>query len=183
VRVIAGKLGGRRLVAPSGMATRPTGERVREALFSILADVTDTRVLDLYAGTGALGIEALSRGAARAVFVETATPAAAALKQNIATLGLQASTRVIIARAEKAAQPIVRAGPYDLVLVDPPWVDVPKAAAVLNRLVAEKAFAPEARVVLEHSASEPAPRLAAAIEIVDARRYGDTGIVIGRVTG
>src|SRR5687768_885045 len=103
------------------MATRPTGERVREALFSILADVTDARVLDLYAGTGALGIEALSRGAARAVFVETATPAAAALKQNIATLGLQASARVIIARAEKAAQPIVRAGPYDLVLVDPPW--------------------------------------------------------------
>ena len=88
VRVVAGRLRGRGLSAPAGDATRPTGARVKEALFSILGDVTGARVLDLYAGSGALGIEALSRGAASGVFVESARPALACLRENLTKLGL-----------------------------------------------------------------------------------------------
>src|SRR5262249_36636856 len=101
MRVIAGHLGGRRLSAPRGLATRPTSDRVREALFSALGDVGGATVLDLYAGTGALGIEALSRGAAGATFVENARPALAALRGNLAALGLEEQARVI-------AQPVAR---------------------------------------------------------------------------
>ena len=90
MRVVAGELGGRRLQAPGGGRTRPTGDKVREALFSIIGDVTGARVLDLYAGSGALGIEALSRGAAQAVFVDKAGPAVTAVKRNLSDLGLDA---------------------------------------------------------------------------------------------
>src|SRR6185295_8236746 len=95
MRVIAGRLGGRRLVAPRGLATRPTSDRVREALFSMLGDVAGAMVLDLYAGTGALAIEALSRGAERAVFVENARPALAALHENLGSLGLEGKAKVL----------------------------------------------------------------------------------------
>ena len=90
MRVVAGELRGRRLVAPSGDATRPTADRVREALFSILGDVSGARVLDLYAGSGALGIEALSRGAAAATFVDSSQEAVAAIRRNLSELGLEA---------------------------------------------------------------------------------------------
>src|SRR5262245_29771258 len=97
VRIIAGELGGRVLKAPAGRATRPTSERVREALFSILGDVEDLAVLDLFAGSGALGLEALSRGAARAVFVEEARAALGALKKNVESLGVAERSRVVAA--------------------------------------------------------------------------------------
>src|SRR5262249_58893941 len=102
MRVIAGALGGRRLVAPRGAATRPTSDRVREALFSALGDVGGARVLDVFAGTGALGIEALSRGAEHATFVESARPALAALRANLAALGIEGLARVV-------PQPVARA--------------------------------------------------------------------------
>src|ERR1700758_5362053 len=88
MRVIAGTLGGRRLKAPPGRATRPTSDRVREALFSMLGELDGERVLDLFAGSGALGIEALSRGAARAVFVERGAAAGRVLRENLGSLGL-----------------------------------------------------------------------------------------------
>src|SRR5688500_9337459 len=134
MRVIAGRLGGRRLVAPRGMKTRPTSDRVREALFSMLGNLEDRVVLDLYAGTGALGIEAMSRGAARAVFVESARPALEALRQNLASLGLVGGAagansgegcHVVGARAERAVVDIARWGPFDLVFADPPYALVP----------------------------------------------------------
>src|SRR6185369_7871918 len=104
MRIIAGRLGGRRLAAPRGSATRPTTDRVREALFSALGDVTGALVCDLYAGTGALGIEALSRGARRAVFIESARPALAALRRNLADLDLDDAARVFPLPVERALE-------------------------------------------------------------------------------
>src|SRR6185436_10638412 len=95
VRIVAGELGGRVLKAPAGHATRPTSERVREALFAILGDVEGLAVLDLFAGSGALGLEALSRGAARVVFVEGARAALVALRQNVEALDVKPRARVI----------------------------------------------------------------------------------------
>ncbi|HEY4996513.1 MAG TPA: 16S rRNA (guanine(966)-N(2))-methyltransferase RsmD, partial [Solirubrobacteraceae bacterium] len=122
MRVIAGSLGGRRLKAPPGRITRPTSERVREAIFSMLGEIAGARVLDLFAGSGALGIEALSRGAARVVFVERDGAAASVLAENLAALGIGAPAaelrRIDAAQALRSA----RAGKetYDLVFIDPP---------------------------------------------------------------
>jgi 16S rRNA (guanine966-N2)-methyltransferase len=178
MRVIAGSLGGRRLVAPRGMATRPTSDRVREALFSMLGDVAGARVLDLYAGTDALGIEALSRGAARAVFVESARPALAALRENLATLGLEGCSRVLAQAAERAA-PALRPpdAPFDLVFADPPYAALAAAAAAISTLITSGAVAPGARVVLEHAARDAAPTLPS-LEPRPSRIYGDTSVTL-----
>jgi len=175
VRVIAGALGGRRLIAPRGMATRPTSDRVREALFSALGDVRDALVLDLYAGTGALGIEALSRGAQRAVFVDNARAALAALRDNLAALGLGAATLVLAQSVERAASEVARHGPFDLVLLDPPYSasgDIPKVLATLLRT---SALAPSARVVVEHASRSEAPQCEG-FERLSTKTYGDTAI-------
>jgi 16S rRNA (guanine(966)-N(2))-methyltransferase RsmD len=173
MRVIAGRLGGRRLTAPRGLATRPTTDRVREALFSSLASVEGARVLDLYAGTGALAIEALSRGAASAVLVETARPALAALRENLAALGLSGEASVLAEPVGRAAARLVAEGgaPFDLVFADPPYDDVDDALAALESLL--PALAPEARVVLEHASRRP-PRPSSLLGLVRARQYGDT---------
>src|SRR5882757_9379369 len=122
MRVIAGSLGGRRLIAPPGRATRPTSDRVREALFSILGGVEGDEVLDLFAGTGALGIEALSRGAKQVTFVEQARAALRALRQNLRQLDLEPRAQVIAAPVERVLQsPSWPAETFDLVLIDPPY--------------------------------------------------------------
>jgi 16S rRNA (guanine966-N2)-methyltransferase len=177
MRVIAGRLGGRRLDAPPGQGTRPTSDRVREAIFSILAGVGGARVLDLYAGTGALGIEALSRGAERATFVESAPKAIAVLKRNLTSLGLDDEARVIASRAERAVAPLAESGPYDLVLVDPPYADLDDAITLLTRLTGRGAVAEGGRVVLEH-ASGDGGREVPGLTLEDERRYGDTGVSI-----
>jgi 16S rRNA (guanine966-N2)-methyltransferase len=176
MRVIAGTLGGRRLVAPKGLATRPTGERVREALFSILGSVEGATVLDLYAGTGALGIEALSRGARRAVFVESARPALVALRENLDSLGLAARAKVLAVDVERAPKDLGRDGPFDLVVADPPWAVVAAAARALER-VTSTARAPGARVVLEHAARDAAP-VVAGLVVRSTRAWGDTAVTI-----
>jgi 16S rRNA (guanine966-N2)-methyltransferase len=182
VRVVAGRLGGRALKAPAGDATRPTGARVKEALFSILGDVRGARVLDLYAGSGALGIEALSRGAASVVFVEVERPALACLRENLTRLGLQGQAQVLPLRVEAVRAKLVARGPFDLVLCDPPWRDVQRARAELEALVVAGAVAPGARVALEHSAkSPPSPpnadtRQKGALCAIDQRHWGDTGV-------
>ncbi len=180
MRVIGGVLGGRRLVAPSGHATRPTSDRVREALFSMLGDVSGAVVLDLYAGTGALGIEALSRGATRAVFVENGRPALATLRQNLATLGIEGASRVItqpVTRALSSLSSLTPLGPFDLILLDPPYAALVEAGRVLGALAAETSnlVALSARLVLEH-ASRDAPPTPARLARVDTRIYGDTAI-------
>ncbi len=174
MRVVAGLYGGRRLVAPAGTATRPTSDRVREALFSVLGDVVqDARVLDLYAGSGALGIEALSRGAAAAVFVDHSPKAIAAVKANLAALGIDAQVRRMQARAALRPPPDL-ADPYDLVFLDPPY----RRAAELGRELSEAlpaVLAPGARVVSESDRREP---LELGFPLTDERRYGDTVIRI-----
>ncbi len=117
LRVVAGRFGGRRLERPRGAPTRPTADRVREALFSMLGDVDGDRVLDLFAGSGALGIEALSRGAASAVFVERDARAAAAIKRNLESLGVEAR----VARQDVLGFLGREQGPFDLVFCDPPY--------------------------------------------------------------
>jgi len=178
VRVVAGRLGGRRLRAPRGAGTRPTSERVREALFSMLGPIDGGRVLDLFAGTGALGIEALSRGAASAVFVERDPRALAALSANLAELGLGAE-EAEIRRGEALAvlgAARERQETYDLVFVDPPYAHAHdwerRLAVALPPLLA-----PGARVVAESDRRAP---LALALALERERRYGDTIITIHR---
>jgi 16S rRNA (guanine966-N2)-methyltransferase len=167
---VAGTFKGRRLEAPRGTRTRPTADRVREALFSMLGDVQGARVLDLYAGSGALGIEALSRGAGSAVFVERDARAAAAIERNLAALGLDAR----VARQD-ALRFLTRAGgPFDLVFCDPPYDSASRLAGPLaERLPA--LIAEDARIVTESDKRNP---LELPLPLRTERTYGDTRIAI-----
>ena len=135
MRVIAGEWRGRKLTAPEGAATRPTADRVRETLFSMLASrlgsFEDLRVADLYAGSGALGLEALSRGAAHAIFVETDSKAQAAIKANAIKLGIADRTRIL----GGSALALPRSEPFDLVFADPPYA--PGSGSAVVKSVAE----------------------------------------------
>jgi 16S rRNA (guanine(966)-N(2))-methyltransferase RsmD len=173
LRIVAGRLGGRRIAAPRGAATRPTSDRVREALFSILGPLDGLRVLDLFAGSGALGLEALSRGAAAATFVDSAHGAVKALQANLAALDLEAEVRRQDARAFLGnAESEHRA--YDLVFVDPPYRLADRLGAELSPLLLP-VLAPRARVVGESDRRAP---LALALPVHEERRYGDTLISI-----
>jgi len=170
MRIVAGRYGGRRLVAPPGQATRPTSDRVREALFSVLGDrVAGARVLDLFAGSGALGLEALSRGAAEATFVDAAPAAVRAVRANLDALGIAAELRRADARAFlRTASAAARH--YDLVFLDPPY----RSAAGLGRDLAEAlpaVLAPGALVVAESDRRAP---IDLDLPLHDERRYGDT---------
>jgi 16S rRNA (guanine966-N2)-methyltransferase len=173
MRVIAGTLGGRRIAAPPGTDTRPTSDRVREALFSALGPIDGARVLDLFAGSGALGIEALSRGAAHAVLVENDPRAAAVIQRNLETLAIDAARATLRRRdALRVLRDAREAGePYDLVFLDPPYRLAtglgPELAASLVPVLA-----PGARVIGESDRRTPLelPGLSTTFE----RRYGDT---------
>jgi len=131
LRIVAGRLKGRRLRVPSDAGLRPTSERAREALFNILGqDLSGFDVLDLFAGSGALGFEALSRGARRAVFVEANPGAAAALRRSAEELGLDREARVIVGRVEEVLDRARLGGPYHVILADPPYEDRAEAAVV-----------------------------------------------------
>jgi 16S rRNA (guanine966-N2)-methyltransferase len=172
MRVIAGELGGRRLRSPRGTGTRPTSERVREALFSMLGDVSGLRVLDLFAGSGSLGIEALSRGAAAATFVERSPRALAALRGNITALGLAERARVVEGDALTALR---LPGKYDLIFLDPPYAAAagPLAGALARGLAG--VLAAGGRVVSESDRRAP---LELELPLRRERRYGDTMIRI-----
>jgi 16S rRNA (guanine966-N2)-methyltransferase len=170
VRVVAGDFRGRRLAAPRGARTRPTADRVREALFSILGEVSGARVLDLYAGSGALGIEALSRGAESAVFVDRDPRAVAAIERNLESLGLQET----VVRQD-AVRFMARAeGMFDLVFCDPPYDSASRLAGPLAEglpaLTSE-----HARIVTESDKRNP---LELPFPLVTERTYGDTRIAI-----
>jgi 16S rRNA (guanine966-N2)-methyltransferase len=181
VRVIAGRLGGRTLVAPPGMATRPTSDRVREAMFSILGEVGGTDVLDLYAGTGALGIEALSRGATHATLVECGAPALRVLRRNVTALGLEGETTVFPLRVERAlSRPPWGARRFDLVFMDPPYAEVRDGvfAKGLAKAIGKglpSSLQPRARLVLEHASSETPPAVPG-LQVEGTRTYGDTSL-------
>jgi 16S rRNA (guanine966-N2)-methyltransferase len=174
VRVIAGSCRGRPLRAPAGSATRPTADRVREAVFDVLGSLTDVEgsaVLDLFAGSGAMGIEALSRGAASAVFVEQRPDALVAVRANLASLGLEARARVVRAEVLRwlAGSAAPAPGTVDLALCDPPY-DFGDWPALLGQL-------PAALAVLESSREvEPSPPW----EVVRRKRYGGTLVTVVR---
>jgi 16S rRNA (guanine966-N2)-methyltransferase len=170
MRVVAGEFKGRPLRAAGGTRTRPTADRVREALFSILGDVTGARVLDLFAGSGALGIEALSRGAASVTFVERDPRAVAAIRRNLDALGASAE----LVRGDALAFIRRRRGPYDLVFVDPPYDSAARLAGPLaERLPA--VLANGARVVTESDKREP---LDLPLRLARERVYGDTRVAV-----
>jgi 16S rRNA (guanine966-N2)-methyltransferase len=174
VRVISGVLGGRRLKAPRGRGTRPTSDRVREALFMALEPLTGLRVADLFAGSGALGIEALSRGAVRADFVESDRDARQVLEANLESLGLL--DRAIVwplelPRGLTRLADVVRGA--DLVLLDPPYGGE-EARATLATLGVAGAVRAGARVVAEHHHRDALPEQAGSLRRVRQRRYGET---------
>jgi 16S rRNA (guanine966-N2)-methyltransferase len=174
VRVVAGELRGRRLVAPAGDATRPTADRVREALFSILGDISGLRVLDLYAGSGALGIEALSRGAVAATFVDSSRAAVVAIRSNLDALGLDADVHRRDALAHLAAA--AGGDPYDLIFVDPPYDSAlrvgPRLAELLPPILSDDAL-----IVTESNKRAP---LELPFPLLRERSYGDTRIAVHR---
>jgi 16S rRNA (guanine(966)-N(2))-methyltransferase RsmD len=160
-------------VAPRGRATRPTPERVREALFSILVSVDGVRVLDLFAGSGALGIEALSRGAATATFVDSSYAAVEAIHRNLAALGVDAEVRR--GPVEAFLNDALKAGrQYDLVFLDPPYGHAARLGRSLGAALAP-VLAPGARVIAESDRRAP---LELDLGLLDERRYGDTLIRI-----
>ena len=154
MRIIAGQFRGRPLQAPPGSATRPTGDRVREALFSMLASrlgsFEDLRVADLYAGSGALGLEALSRGAAEAVFVETDPKAQAAIKANVAKLGVTDKVRVL----GGSVLALPRTEPFDLILADPPYASG-SGTAVVSAVLEAGWLAPGGWMSVETAKGDP----------------------------
>ncbi len=178
-RIIAGSAGGRSLSTPKGPRTRPTTDRVREAMFSrleSLIDFGDTHVLDLYAGSGALGLEAASRGAPTVTCVESDKPTAGLIRCNASTLGLGE----VSVRCERVER-VLRAGPgetsYDLVLADPPYLlDENAVAAMLALLIEGHWLRPGAVVMVERSSRSPEPRWPEGLKPQRSKAYGETTV-------
>ncbi len=184
LRIVGGRLGGRRIHAPPGRQTRPTADKVREAIFNTLATLLELEgqaVLDLFAGSGALGIEALSRGAAHCTFVESHARTAAGIRANLALLELpESAATVVTARVEawlhraRVEGPATLERPAGLVLADPPYAYADHDA-LLATLAGSGLLAPDAVIVLETAAGQalaPPPRL----EVLRTKGYGDTQV-------
>lgn len=173
MRIIGGDFRGRKLLPIRGRHIRPTSDRTRESVFNILRHrVRDARVLDLFAGTGALGIEALSRGAASAVFIDLAGKAVAAIQANIDRVGLTEKARIIRWDIRKNLAPLERESPaFDLVFMDPPYADH-LAEKSLKHLADSGVLRPGAVVVIEHAGDEPLPETVWGFTRTDRRRYG-----------
>ena len=185
VRVIAGQWRGRRIEAPAGVGTRPTSDRVREAVFSAIqsriGDWEGVRALDLYAGSGALGIEALSRGASHVVFVDSDRGAAACIRRNLRSLDVGSDlATVLTARVGDAVVQRLPRSPVSLLFADPPYrIDAAAVTRVFRTLAEAGLVQRGALVVYEHAAgaSPPWPEGFAAEE---PRRYGDTAVSLAR---
>ncbi len=186
-RIVAGTLGGRRLESPAGDRTRPTSDRVREALFSrvesFLGGFDGTAVLDLYAGSGAVGLEALSRGASRAVLVESDRRAATVVRRNIDALGLADRAELVAQPVERVARqpPRVLAG---LVFADPPYaMSAVALRQVLGGALTTGWCAPGALIVVERPTRADSWRFPQGIDSVGERRYGETTLWYGQLAG
>lgn len=180
MRIIGGKFSGRRIIAPKGMTARPTTDRTRESLFNILAarddvDFEDARIIDLFAGSGALGLEAMSRGGAWCLFVDTDAGARGAIRDNVEALGLFGCTRIHRrSAASLGAKPAGVGPPFSLAFLDPPYrKDLCEPA--MQTLREGGWLAPGAVVVVEQAKDEAPPTLPGFHE-TDRRRYGDTQI-------
>lgn len=183
MRIVGGTYRGRILVAPEGLGVRPTTDRVREALFNILehgnTPLEGARVLDLFSGSGALGLEALSRGARSALFVETDADARGAIRQNVESLGATGATRIFRRDATQlGAMPGDKGGPFDLVFLDPPYG---KGLGVTALASAQDGgwLTGDARIVFECGADETPD--VSGFQLDDMRRYGDTKVLFLRL--
>jgi len=183
LRVIAGEAKGRQLVAPRGTGTRPATDRIREALFAILEpDLPGARVLDLFAGAGTMGIEALSRGAARVTFVERSAPALEALRKNLVTTGFAERSEVIAANVLGFLDRGSPSQRYDFAFLDPPFADVATLDATLAHASLAAALVPGAtviaRVLRKHPASPPETA-----KVVRVKGIGEEDLVFLRYSG
>lgn len=179
MRIVGGSHGGRVLKAPPGRDTRPTSEKVREALFNILGSVEGDHVLDLFAGSGGLGIEALSRGAAHATFVDGGKPALTAVRANLQDLGFSNRARVIAGDAVVQAARLVPEQPWRIVFIDPPYASDLATRSALALPVSH--LAPDAVIVIEHDRRNAPPDALGSLLRTDQRRYGDTMISLFEV--
>jgi 16S rRNA (guanine966-N2)-methyltransferase len=187
-RIIAGAAGGRRLAVPPGRATRPTSDRTREGMFAavlaILGSLRGAAVLDLYAGSGAIGLEALSRGAAEVIMVDSSAQAAQVIRRNIDAVGLPGA-RCVHDRVER----VLRRGPgparpRDLVVADPPYAAADEEIAAMLATLAEQGWlAGSALVIVERDARSGAPPWPACYLQDRSRRYGETVLWYGRASG
>jgi 16S rRNA (guanine966-N2)-methyltransferase len=175
VRIIAGKFRGRKLTCPK-LVTRPTLDRVREALFSILGDLSDAKVVDFYAGSGALGLEALSRGASHVTLVEGDRQAAQVIRKNVEGWGVEGAYRVLECAVERSRSSLAAAAPIDLVLADPPWKIAGEAAIIVSKVI-KGLLSPSAIVVLGHaSRDELGVEAESGLERYDRRAWGDSAL-------
>jgi 16S rRNA (guanine966-N2)-methyltransferase len=183
-RIVAGALGGRRISAPAGAATRPTSDRVREALFSALdaaTDLTEARFADLYAGSGAVGLEAMSRGAAHVLLVESDARAARIIRENIAALRAAPAARLVIGKIPQVLAAGPEGGRYDVVFADPPYsAPNEQITEMLAALVDGRWLAPDAMVVVERSSRTGPLAWVDGITGERNRRYGETTLWYGR---
>ncbi|MER5704828.1 16S rRNA (guanine(966)-N(2))-methyltransferase RsmD [Micromonospora sp. NPDC002296] len=183
-RIVAGTFGGRRIAAPPGAGTRPTSDRVREALFSAVqadVDLTGTRFADLYAGSGAVGLEALSRGAAHVLLVESDPRAARVVRENIAALRAAPAARLVTGRVATVLAAGPDGGPYDVVFADPPYaVSDAEVTELLAALVDGDWLAADALVVVERSSRTGPVAWVQGVTGERSRRYGETTLWYGR---
>ena len=174
MRIVAGSRKGHGIAAPKGVVTRPTGDRVRESAFAIVGPVDGARVLDLFAGSGAMGLEALSRGASRCVFVERDREACRVIERNLENLRLTGAVVLCLDVLRAAREELARRHAYDLVLVDAPYDDWECYQASLGELLVEL-LAEDGLVVVETAAKvEPEVPL----DLVTSRRYGSARITV-----
>jgi 16S rRNA (guanine966-N2)-methyltransferase len=186
MRIIAGKFRSRRLNSIKGMVLRPTSDKLRETLFNILGElVVNARFMDLFAGTGAVGIEALSRGAREAIFVEKHPPTAALIKKNLESLDIRTGARVVASDAMKALErlarePAVKNARVDLVFLDPPYAETEQYKTVLAFLGGANLPAENAVVIAEHQRSLDLPETSGNLERVRVLRQGDAALTFYR---
>ena len=174
LRIISGELKGKRLLTPKGIKIRPTTDRIRESIFNILfSRILNSVVLDLFAGTGALGIEALSRGASFAIFIDSDMDALSVIEKNVAVCGLQ--DRIKIIRADIVKNNIALSNGFpsvNLVFMDPPYNNMIKPALI--NLSASRFLQKNALIIIEHAIEETLPEYLLEYKISDQRRYGKT---------
>lgn len=182
MRIIGGTARSRLIDAPKGMDTRPTQDKVRESLFNILqGEIEGSTVLDLFAGSGALGLEALSRGADSAVFVDVSRQAVKVIQDNVDRLGFGDKAQVIAGdwKGAVGAQAYYKRNVFDLVFLDPPY-RMTNTGEMCSYMLERSIIASSALIVIEHAWDTP-PKLVETFEVTDVRRYGDTGITFCRL--
>jgi 16S rRNA (guanine966-N2)-methyltransferase len=175
VRVISGERRGKKLLSVQGMATRPTADRVRESIYNIISSrVTEAMVLDLFAGTGILGIEALSRGARFALFIDNCRAPVETIRKNLTACRFEARAKVIQQDIRTGLRWLKNAcPPFNLVFMDPPYQKALIGSTLLH-LHDSGALSPNTLIVVEHSAAEPLPEILSEFKRIDQRNYGKT---------